>query len=360
MQAELLVLCLGALCCVPIIWVVPRAYAPDAVALFTALVLSSMSLPSAAWLVGSACLTHGALRLSRRIRRPGAVLAPVGLILVAVFLVGRERPAWQLVGMAYVTLRNLHLLVEGWMGSDELPANLREMLRYHLFLPVLGVGPIHRFPSFRRSLRTRRFEPSELARGAERALFGMATATVLGTAVMAKAQAQLLPLLSSLPAFWADFAASVLDWVQLYLVFAGLSGFAIGAALMMGLRVEENFNRPFAATSLLDFWSRWHISLTTWCRDYVFQPVTAATRRPLIGLTAAMVVVGLWHETSVYYLLWSAWQVLGIVLNRLAIRLMDRRGLSVPVPVLRLAAPVLILGWLALARPAITRFLEAL
>ena len=285
------------------------------------------------------------------------MLGLTGCALIAALLIGRELPTLTLVGMAYFTLRNLHLLFEGWMGRPDVPVSLRETLHYQLFLPVLAVGPIHRFPAFRRSLRTRRLDAGDLARGAERALFGLAMAMVLGTVVMAEVQQHLLETLSGSSSFTRDFVASALGWVQLYFVFAGLSGFAVGTALMMGLKIEENFDHPYRATSLLDFWTRWHMTLTHWCRDYVFQPVTAATRRPVAGLMAAMVVVGLWHESSAYYLVWSFWQVLGIVANRVLIGRLDRRGITVPRPVARVVTPVLILGWLALARPVIERLL---
>lgn len=354
MEAELLVFCLGALACVPLIWAVPRAYGPDAVALFGLGVLWSVSWTTAAMIVATGGLTLCALHLGRRLRRGHWVLAVAGVVLVVAFLAARARPAWEVMGMAYVTLRNLHLLFDDWMGSDDPLPSARDMAQYHLFLPVLGVGPIHRFAAFRRSLRTRHRDGAELARGAERALTSFAMAAILGSAAMATAQKLAGPALASLPPFWAALGRSALDWVQLYFVFAGMSGFAVGTAQMMGLRIEENFDRPYLATSLLEFWTRWHISLTTWCRDYVFQPVTAATRRPLAGLLAAMAVVGLWHETSVYYLLWSVWQVAGIVLNRVAIGIWGRLGLTLPRPVLRLVAPVMILGWLAAARPVIT------
>ena len=97
--------------------------------------------------------------------------------------------------------------------------------------------------------------------------------------------------------------ASAADWVQIYFIFGGFGALALGLALMMGLVVEENFDRPWAARNLIEFWTGWHITLSLWCRDYVFQVVTAFSRSPLLGLTAAMTAIGLWHEVSVYYFL---------------------------------------------------------
>jgi alginate O-acetyltransferase complex protein AlgI len=274
-------------------------------------------------------------------------------VLLAGLLIPRERPSWELVGAAYYTLRNLHVLLDGWMERDRLPT-LREMLRYQFFLPVLVVGPIHRLPNFRRALNQRRLNHTDLALGAERALLGLAQVTIVGTVLMQPVQRWAA---RGVEGFWEYWLLSAVEWVQLYFVFAGLSSFAVGASRMMGLTIEENFDRPFAARSLLDFWTRWHISLSRWCRDYVFQPVTAALRSPLAGLAAAMLAIGLWHETSAYYVLWGLWQVVGIVLNRVVLVQAERHGLVLPSWLGAILAPVLLLAWLSLARPVIQMLL---
>ena len=87
--------------------------------------------------------------------------------------------------------------------------------------------------------------------------------------------------------------------------FAGFSDLAIGMGLLWGIRVMENFNYPFLATNMQGFWTRWHISLSSWCKDYVFQPILAFSRNRWIALIAAMLVLALWHEISLRYILWG-------------------------------------------------------
>jgi alginate O-acetyltransferase complex protein AlgI len=276
-------------------------------------------------------------------------------VLLAGLLAPREWPAWQLLGAAYFTLRNLHVLLDGWMSGSQGPG-LRAMLQYQFFLPVLVAGPIHRFPNFRRALSYRRFDRTEIAAGAERALLGLAQATILGVALMGRT-----PVVLGAPGqgFWSDWALSAAGWIQLYFVFAGLSSFAVGVSRMMGIAIEENFNNPFASRSLLEFWTRWHMSLSFWARDYVFQPVSAATRQPIVGLAAAMLVIGIWHETSIYYVLWSGWQVTGVVLNRLLSAWADRRGFHLSDRLRSLMGPLAVLGWLSLAQPLIATTLSS-
>ncbi len=99
-----------------------------------------------------------------------------------------------------------------------------------------------------------------------------------------------------------------------YVQFAGFSDVAIGLSLLIGIRVPENFESPFLASNLNEFWKRYHISLSAWCRDYVFTPLLSLTRRPVVAVVGAMLVLGLWHEWSTHYLVWGALQGVGALI----------------------------------------------
>ncbi len=101
--------------------------------------------------------------------------------------------------------------------------------------------------------------------------------------------------------------------LNLYLQFSGFSDIAIGFARLLGFRVMENFNWPFLQKNISEFWRCWHISLTSWCRDYVYSSVIAHTRSPALGALATLIVIALWHEVSIRYLLWGCCHGLGIV-----------------------------------------------
>ena len=222
-------------------------------------------------------------------------------------------------------------------------------------MPLLLVGPIHRLQHFERQCERRRWETADFFAGAERALLGAAMAVVLGNWACRHLEAGLAIVTAPWPAFWRDWVGSATDWVQIYFTFAGFSAVALGLTLMMGVRIEENFDRPWAARNLIEFWTRWHMTLTRWCRDYVFQVVATASRSPFLGLAAGMLAMGLWHAASPYYLLWSVWQVAGIAATRVARRV---TVLSLPRGAYAVLGPVAVLGWLSLARPVLTRVLE--
>jgi alginate O-acetyltransferase complex protein AlgI len=81
---------------------------------------------------------------------------------------------------------------------------------------------------------------------------------------------------------------------------------------LMGFRVMENFQAPFLAANIAEFWRRWHISLTSWCRDYVYTTIVSVLRRPAVAALVTMLVVGLWHEVSLRYVLWGLWHGVGL------------------------------------------------
>ncbi len=96
-----------------------------------------------------------------------------------------------------------------------------------------------------------------------------------------------------------------LYYLTLYLNFSAYTDIAIGTSRFFGFRIMENFNFPILATSIDEFWRRWHMTLTNWCREYVYQPVLGLWRRPMIASYATFVVIGLWHEFSLSRILWG-------------------------------------------------------
>lgn len=340
---------------VPLAWIVPSTWALDAIAAWTVFALALLSPISAVWLVAAACLTPLALRLGDRTARRGLVAAATSAALFGAFAYAQLPGTGRWIGASFFTLRHVHVVAEWWMGRLPTPS-LRNHLRYQLFLPVMVVGPIHRFENFTRQSQRRRWDIEDFLSGAERVLIGAFMAYTLGGWLAGDLVQGVEAAFGSSGGFLESWLASAVDWIKLYFVFAGLTGIALGISLMTGLRLEENFNQPWRSSSLLDFWSRWHMSLSSWVLDYVFRPTMALSRNPFLGLLAAMLAIGLWHEFSVYYVLWSFWQVMGVVLTRYCARYLPLA--AIPKPVRQVFAPVFVLAWLSLARPVILKILE--
>lgn len=358
MSNEVLVWIVSSLLLVPVSWAVPRKYSGFLIGLISLVSLGFISPLGATWLLVSSVATYW-VSVQDQFKYRRILLLVIGVFVVAVFLTARELHWLSMAGIAYFTLRNLSVILDSWMLRNK-PSSWRDMFAYQFFMPVIAVGPINRYENFSRSWRMRRFDALQVATGAERALAGLFVAVVLGTWMAGKAESLLSGMWGVNEGFLKIWSLSAFGWVQLYLVFSGLSALAIGVALMMGICLEENFKKPYAAKTLMDFWTRWHVSLSEWCRDYVYQPVAVASRSRFFGLVAAMGAIGLWHESSVYYLLWALWHVLGIVLNRYWIRMINDRIPSTLMASGRVFGPLWVFAWLSLAEPVIRSFILGL
>jgi alginate O-acetyltransferase complex protein AlgI len=338
-----------AACAVPVCWLVPRRFAFDAVALWTLVCLALLSPVTAMWLaliVLALPLLFAQSALSRSIW-----IASAAAVMIAGLVFSRIVPEWGWIGVAYVTLRALHVILDGWMGRVE-AFSWRDSWQYFLFLPVIAAGPVNRLPHFQHQLRRRRFDAAQFFSGAERVGLGLVLVFVLGGQTSSGLDRWMAEATAVSPDFAMLWIGSALGWVQLYVMFSGTTHVALGLALMMGLALEENFDRPWAARSLPKFWTCWHMTLTHWVRDYVFHPTVAVTRSPVAGLGLSMLIVGLWHAFSTYYVLWAVWQSLGIILSRI----MVTRGPTIPGWVSVILGPLFNLGWLSAALPVLALF----
>ena len=219
------------------------------------------------------------------------------------------------LGMAYYTLRLIHYLFESYKGMLR-THGFGDYLCYQFFPATLLIGPIHRFDEFTRDLRRKRWDPELFSAGSQRVIYGLTKVIVLGNYLIGvKLQPWILDL-GNTPGLEGTYYSALFFWLQLYVLFSGFSDVAIGLAAMMGFRIRENFNWPFLARNISDFWKRWHMSLSSWCRDYVYTPALASGRSHAVAVLSSMVVLGLWHEPSLRYILWGAYHGLGITAYR--------------------------------------------
>ena len=300
-------------------WNLPHKWQMDGVALLSSIFICLISPVTAICLLSSAGLVY----LISRYQASHSLWILAGITYCTIqFLLIRylqtdgicnSCQTLPIVGIAYFTCRHIHYLIEVYKGT--ITINLRQFWYYQSFLPVIVAGPIARYSDFTRELQRRRWDSSQASIAIERIIYGYATVIIVGNYLIAQKIGQQLPLFESNFIFHA-WLKSASDWAYLYAQFSGWSSIAIGFSLLMGIRVQENFKYPFLATNLIEFWQRWHISLSTWCKDYVFTPMIAITRKPIIAIVAAMLAMGIWHELSTYYILWGVYHAMGITICR--------------------------------------------
>jgi alginate O-acetyltransferase complex protein AlgI len=241
------------------------------------------------------------------------------------------------LGLSYYTFRCLHLLFDHHRGNAP-KMGARELLAYLFFLPTIVVGPIHRAPEFFRDHRDLRWSAEKLSAGIERIVAGYFKIAVLGNFLVTAKLGEAIQALDPQHTFLVQYLRMVRIALNLYLQFSGFSDVAIGFALLLGYRVMENFRWPYLSLNIADFWRRWHISLTSWSRDYVYMPLLGVTRNPLVATVASFLMIGLWHELSIRFVCWGLYHAFGVITWQAWQRQKRRRKLAAKTPTTRVLA----------------------
>jgi D-alanyl-lipoteichoic acid acyltransferase DltB (MBOAT superfamily) len=219
------------------------------------------------------------------------------------------------MGLSYYSFRCFHYLIERFRGTLP-PHTFREFLSYLFFLPTLVVGPIHRFKPFLDGHHTKRWRSDMLSEGMERILYGYVKVAVLANFLFSSQMIRSIASIDPDATTRTLYLDMICGAMNLYLQFSGFSDIAIGFALLLGYRVMENFKNPYGQRNIVDFWRSWHMSLTSWCRDYVYLPMLGLTRNPYAANIATFLVIGLWHEVSVRFIVWALYHATGLIIWR--------------------------------------------
>ncbi len=281
---------------------------------------ASLGLPQLGALGLFVLAGYGLLYLPRR----AVALATAAAGLVALFwYLKHARPDGALMlGLSYVMFRALHVAVDRHDGAISAAPPLHRYLGYVLFFPAFLAGPIQRFEQFAAQIDAPAAPLAQVWRPAATRLSAGFFSLVVLAGLAERLFALALPVDGP-----AGFALAALAFAaQLYFSFAGYTAAAIGAALLVGITLPENFNRPYAAANFLDLWSRWHISLSEWFKFYIFNPVlkallqadpARASFHAVLCFFLTFFVMGLWHGTSWAFVVYGLLLGGGVSLNKL-------------------------------------------
>lgn len=204
-----------------------------------------------------------------------------------------------------------------------------EFVLFALFFPTVVAGPIKRYEQFLPELKSGaiRVEPEDVARGFAQVVLGMCKKLLIADWLTGYIETW-QPTFVNLPS-WHRWAIFLAIGFRILLDFSGYSDIAIGLARMMGIKVPPNFNWPYLATSVQDFWHRWHISLSTWIRDYVYIPLGGSRhglfRKAFNGLLA-FAICGLWHGAAWNFVLWGLYHGVGLTISSNYVQILGRPG----------------------------------
>ena len=213
------------------------------------------------------------------------------------------------LGLSYYVFKMVGYLLDVYWETLPAQRSLVAVALYGSFFPQIVSGPIQRARSFFDQIdRIKNPDPGDFVAGLRRILFGLVKKVVIADslAVLVENVFADPPAFSSLELL----AGACCFAIQLYVDFSGITDIAIGVGLLFGVRGPENFDLPFYAPNIQQFWRRWHMSLTTWLTDYLFTPVRMSLRRlATTGLCLAifinMTAIGLWHELSMKFLVFG-------------------------------------------------------
>lgn len=233
------------------------------------------------------------------------------------------------LGISFYTFQAISYLMDVYSGRTKVQRYLPDLALYIAFFPQLIAGPIVRYHDIAHQIRERRMQWSLFSAGIERFIIGLGKKVLLANNfapladdIFAVAPANLDPLTA-----WTGLLCYSL---QIYFDFSGYSDMAIGLGRMFGFKIPENFNLPYIARSIREFWRRWHISLSQWFRDYLYIPLGGnrrGTGRTYFNLFIVFLLTGLWHGASWNFVLWGLIHGTFMILERLGLeRRLKRLG----------------------------------
>lgn len=226
------------------------------------------------------------------------------------------------LGISFFTFQTISYSVDVYRRELPPSRSLVEFALYVSFFPQLVAGPIVRAGEMLPQLRCspNRAEARDLDPGWELVVLGLFQKVVLSDGVFRPVVETVFDGGGAAATQWDHWLAVYSFWGQLYCDFSGYSNMAIGMAACLGFRLPQNFNCPYAAQSLAEFWRRWHMTLTRWIGAYLYRPLGGRHCRPLrstINVIVVMSLVGLWHGASWTFVVWGFVHALALVVERI-------------------------------------------
>ncbi len=216
------------------------------------------------------------------------------------------------IGISFYTFQIISYEIDVYKGSVPVEKNLLNFATYVFLFPQLIAGPIVRYSDVKEELSNRKHSFDGFGEGVNRFIIGLSKKVIIANNI-----GELINILTS-----TSETSILLYWIlaicymlQIYFDFSGYSDIAIGLGKMIGFKFPENFNYPYVATSITDFWRRWHITLSTWFKDYVYIPLggnKTGIGKTIRNILIVWILTGLWHGASWNFVVWGLY--FGIIL----------------------------------------------
>jgi alginate O-acetyltransferase complex protein AlgI len=225
------------------------------------------------------------------------------------------------IGISFFTFQAMSYVFDCYRGKGKAQINPFNTALYITMFPQLIAGPIVRYETVAGQITKRRFSPVDIYNGICRFTTGLAKKTLIANTLAVMADSMFNAESYGSLGIVGAWSGAVAYTLQIYFDFSGYSDMAVGLGLMFGFHYDENFNYPYAAETVTDFWRRWHISLGTWFRDYVYFPLGGSrvktTARLLLNLSVVWILTGIWHGASWNFVFWGFFYFVILTLEKL-------------------------------------------
>jgi D-alanyl-lipoteichoic acid acyltransferase DltB (MBOAT superfamily) len=292
---------------VQIYWLIPRHYQnyfliAGSIVFGVAFYLHTLAI---ALILGSFVF----LVLVREIKIPVALMTSICLFpLVVLKLFPSSLGEVSLLGLSYFTFILLGAFYDLRKRAERSALGAADFFCFILFFPIIPIGPIERFEGLGRQIRVpRQWRSSNLTTGVLLVALGVFKKVVIADRLNELAVDSEMNSLSYYGLRMWGF--SFLALLQVFADFSSIVDIVRGLGKLLGFNLIDNFDRPYLADSIQDIWRRWHISLVSWLRDFVYTPIALRSRSVLISSAAVILMVGLWHEASWRFGLWSLYWI---------------------------------------------------
>ena len=281
------------------------------------------------------------LSLLAAFKYAGFLLANLEPLLRAAGVATGKNVAWHLpLGISFFSFMAMAYQVEVYNRAYPAEKKIVHTALFITFFPTVLAGPINRYSRLRQQLAERETSPELLAHGIRRFIIGLGKKVLLAD-TLSRAAGPIFAIPASGLTAQIAWLGAVCYTLQIFLDFSGYSDMVIGLGEMFGFHFMENFNAPYISRSITEFWTRWHISLSTWLRDFIFLPLAYAGSRRIksdrwLGLRAeswsyypsmllTMLLCGLWHGAAWTFVAWGLYHGVFIMLERFALKKFLRR-----------------------------------
>jgi len=221
------------------------------------------------------------------------------------------------IGISFFTFQTLSYVIDVYNGKEKSSKNLLDFMTYVSLFPQLVAGPIVRYTDIANELVERKTDFKNFSLGIRRFIFGLSKKVLLANVL-----GEFVGNLTTIN-FVSSWLKPILYTLQIYFDFSGYSDMAIGLGLMFGFHFLENFNYPLIANSITDFWRRWHISLSSFFRDYIYIPLGGNRVSKLKWFRNILIVwflTGFWHGASWNFILWGVYFGLLLIIEKLFLK----------------------------------------